>query len=66
MSAEKKIPTRVTFVLANYSDFVNLQEPVQHRSVTIELTPEQRESIRLRMAHGYESVSLCFVEDFAP
>ncbi len=60
--------THFTAILANEMPLIALQEPVQHRRVTIALTTEQSEALEPRCvgtSQGraiHESVSLCFLE----
>ena len=51
---------RITVIIVDESPLRWLGEPCGHRSVQIVLTPEQEEALRL--AHGDERYSTCFVE----
>lgn len=58
----------MTVVIADDSRFIHLQEPVQHRTVQIKLTDEQRRLIalhhvgRLGKTDIFESISSCWIE----
>ena len=59
----------LTVILANEMPMLTLQEPVQYRSVQIELTPEQQEKIAPRFLGKagdrpvFERVRMCFLEE---
>jgi hypothetical protein len=70
MSDQSEMGPRVlTVVIRDISPFVFLGDSVTHRTVRIELTPEQRERIQLRWcgtdrgSDVYEAVSSCFFEE---
>ena len=56
------------FVISNISPFIHLQEPPTKRVVTIELTPEQREALKLKWTgtnggiEFFENISDVFFE----
>jgi hypothetical protein len=59
----------LTVVIADYSEFICAQEPVQHRTVRIELTNEQQDQLQMRQTGTscgnpiFERVSMVFLED---
>lgn len=59
---------KVTFVIRDEAPFVHMQEPVSHRTVSIELTPWQMELLALKFTHSigvnrfHEDVSSVFLE----
>jgi len=65
-----RIPAvRLTVVIRDESPLIHMQEPVNHRTVHIELTQEQREQLALKCvgrAGGtdlYEQIASAFLED---
>ena len=61
-------PERLTFVLTDSGPLRHLNDPPQHRSVSIKLSHEQREQVGLRRTDSvaatdyYETVAMVFVE----
>ena len=57
-------PLRLTVIIGDTSPFVHLQEPPDHRRVTIDLTQEQRDALALykRRTNCGDFVSMCFLE----
>ena len=59
---------KLTFVIRDEAPFVHMQEPVSHRTVSIELTPWQMELLALKFTHSigvnrfHEDVSSVFLE----
>ena len=59
---------KLTVIINNIAPFIHLQEPVQHRSVRIELTEEQKKMLRMKWVARsgatdyYEEISHCFLE----
>lgn len=51
----------LTVVIVSYDPVVNLNEPCTHRSVTLELTPEQQKDLELKQ---HEQYSIVFVEPY--
>ena len=58
----------LTVIIRNISPLIFMQEPVLHRTVHIELTPEQEKLLALRITgknNGedvVEDISSCFIE----
>lgn len=70
MFDRNKIPdVSLRVVIRDSSPFIFMQEPVKHRSVRIELTPEQRDQLALECigkscgADIYEEISQAFLEE---
>ena len=59
----------LTVIIADHSRFVCLQEPVQHRTVHLRLTPEQEYMLRMRDTHTSggtqfkEEIAMCYIEE---
>lgn len=60
----------LTFIISDRSPFYHMQEPVEHRVVTIELTQEQKELLFLRYtsclgvdSDVYENISRVIYND---
>lgn len=69
MSEHRYPPKTLRVIIRDAAPLAIMQEPVSHRSVSIELTDEQMERLRLH-SHGsaggapiYEEVSLVFFEE---
>lgn len=65
----RSAPKFLTVIIGDDSRFIHLQEPVQHRTVKIKLTQEQRDALSLKftgaqgpVAH-YEFISKCILEE---
>jgi hypothetical protein len=62
-------PRFLTVVLRDIAPMVHLNEPVNHRSVRIELTENQRKILSLNNTHTiggiefYENISLAILEE---
>jgi hypothetical protein len=62
-------PKILTVIIRNDAPLIHLNDPPSHRSVRVELTPEQLDALQLNWAHTssgikhYESVSHAFLED---
>ena len=58
----------LTVIIRNISPLIFLQEPADHRSVRIDLTPEQCAKLKFQMTginsgdEIYEAISSCFLE----
>lgn len=70
MQEQPKFPSKwLRVVIADDSRFVHLQEPVQHRTVLIELTPEQLKKLELRCTGNlgktllFEDISQIFFDN---
>ena len=59
----------ITVIISNPGPFAFMQEPLTHRTVHLELTPEQKEKLKLNhvgISSGqdiYEEISSVFIED---
>lgn len=66
---DKPGPRHLRVILRNIAPLVHLNEPVSHRSVLIELTPEQRAQLSLQWVGSscgrddFEEVSKAFFEE---
>ena len=60
---------KLTVVIRDVMPLISMQEPVSHRTVTIELTPSQKEQLALRYRgtncgqEVWEDISQCFMEE---
>jgi hypothetical protein len=60
----KLSPKTLTLIIKDVSPLIYEEEPVQHRTVHIELTEDQRVRLEcLNNANLYEEISFCFLED---
>lgn len=66
---DKPGPRHLRVILRNIAPLVHLNEPVSHRSVLIELTPEQRAQLSLQWVGSvgkrddFEEVAMAFFEE---
>jgi hypothetical protein len=66
---KRRIPTgKLTIIIRDDGPLVHAGDSPSYRTVQIQLTPEQRKQIELRLTHSagqeiyYESISQCILE----
>jgi len=62
-------PEKLTVIFSDPSPVIHLNEPCQHRRVTIELTPEQQEALKVHAysasPDAFEMPSVLLLEGYA-
>jgi hypothetical protein len=63
MSEDKRCPEKLTVIIRDISPMFHLQEPCDHRRVTIQLTAEQQLALAMNKD---ESASVFVLEEYKP
>ena len=68
MTTKSILPSRkLTFIIRDSAPFFNLQEPVSHRTVQIDLTTEQLDKLKLysHSSQGFGENTVYFYEEIS-